>query len=233
MPRSIYYHKGTGGTQGASFGMKPYDRDWTKYHQLKKNIGLKQDLGWKETSQLQSLIQAADMWHDFPASGLTLVSAEVRPGDENQRVDLLYLREDGGLFPAELKIGGTSKDTVGQLLRYVADLHFQDVTLDFLEQKRERHLERVSHKSMRATLEKKYTDFISKNQLEDRFIRLLPKQGLLLDEEFPPPLLKTVRYLNDTAGFSILLIKIEAFVCETWTPELDKFIMRLDFTPIT
>ena len=108
-----------------SYGIQPYDdKYWNDYHTLRRKISLK-DLGWEEVNHFQRLIKGADLWETFPAVGLTLVDAEFKGGDENQRIDLLYLRNDGGLLPCELKIGGTAKDSHGQLIRYMADLSFQ------------------------------------------------------------------------------------------------------------
>ena len=37
-----------------------------------------------------------------------------------------YLRQDGAIIPCELKIGGNSKDSHGQLIRYIAALHYRN-----------------------------------------------------------------------------------------------------------
>lgn len=174
------------------------------------------------------------MWTDFPAQGLTLVVAESPPGgDENQRVDFLYLRNDGGLLPAELKIGGKAKDSVGQLIRYIADLHFQKIDSKYLAEKRKELIDKMPNENSRSISKRKFNMFVEEHNLNDRFFRLLPRHGLLIDEGFPKQLHKAVRFLNDECGFSIQLIQIEAFVANDWSADSENFIMRLDFTPIT
>ena len=74
---------------------------------------------------LNWFFRGANIWPDFPEKGYRLVGVEFKAGDEEQRVDILYIRDDGALLPCELKIGGTSRDTHGQLIRYIADLQFQ------------------------------------------------------------------------------------------------------------
>ena len=233
MPRSLYYCQDPNPQIGRHFGVKPYNRDWTAFHSLERKINLKEDLRWHEVSDLQKIISGADMWTDFPARGLTLVVAEARSGDKNQRMDFLYLRNDGGLLPAELKIGGNAKDSVGQLLRYIADLHFQKIDSDYLLAKRKQLIDRMSNEISRSISEGKFEKFVEDHNLDERFFRLLPRHGLLIDEGFPTQLHKAVRFMNDECGFSIQLIQIEAFVDADWTPDSDDFIMRLDFTPIT
>ena len=157
------------------------------------------------------------------------MGAETKPGDEEQRVDLLYLRDDGGLFPCELKIGGESKDTHGQLIRYMADIAFQTVNIPYI-------------RKLRATIEKwdtglgvskeKFEGFLESNRIDDKFLRLLPKTGLIIDEGFPSQLLKAVRFLNADCGFSIRLIELQTFVDENWDASQDDYLARIDFVEI-
>ena len=227
---SLYYALDRDPNIGPHFGVKPYNRDWTAFHSLSKRVNLKADLGWKEVTDLQKIICAADMWADFPAKGFTLVAAEFRPGDENQRVDLLYLRNDGALLPAELKIGGDAKDSHGQLIRYIADLHFQPIDISWVRNHRNAFESKMKTDIRRTITNAKFEKFIDSNSLGDRFIRLLPKHGMLIDENFPPQMLKAVRYLNDCCGFSFQLLLIEAFVDDGWNPTQVDYIMRIDLT---
>jgi hypothetical protein len=122
---------------GTTFGIKPHrGESWDVYYSLKKLVGLKKDLKWPEV-QLQNMLIKADIWDNFPAVGLSLVRAEFKGSDENQRIDILYLRDDGGLLPCELKIGGEAKDSHGQLIRYMADLSFQTLNLAYLNEQAE------------------------------------------------------------------------------------------------
>jgi len=82
---------------------------------------LKTDLAWQEVQNLQRIFRGAEIWQNFPVEGLKFVFAELQPGDEDQRIDLLYLRDDGG----------TSLDTHGQLIRSIADLNYQSIDIDW------------------------------------------------------------------------------------------------------
>ncbi|UJS15953.1 MAG: hypothetical protein L3J17_08465 [Candidatus Jettenia sp.] len=218
---------------GISFGIKPYsDKCWTTYYTLRRRISLKDDLGWREMEHFQHILCGADMWTSFPAVGLTLVDAEFKGGDEDQRIDLLYLRDDGGLLPCELKIGGTSKDTHGQLIRYMADLGFQKLDMAFLTQRREHFISKFTDSVTIHVHTEKFTKFIEEYQITDKFIRLLPQAGILIDEGFPSQLVKAVRFLNHSCGFAIRMLRVEAFVADDWTPESTEYFMRLDFIDI-
>jgi hypothetical protein len=78
----------------------------------------------------------------------------------------------------------------------------------------------------------KFEKFIADNIIQDRFVRILPQTGLLMDEDFTPQLLKAVRYLNGHCGFSIRLIEIDAFVEDSWTKDSKDFKFRLDFVDV-
>lgn len=103
------------------FGVQPRAGQCLAYAQP---ISLKHDLKWGESRHLQDVLIKADFWAGFPEEGLRLITAETKPGGGRQRVDLLFLRDDGGVIPCELKLGGRGLDTHGQLIRYIADLVF-------------------------------------------------------------------------------------------------------------
>ena len=227
MSKSLYYCQDP--CFGPFWGIKPYSEKWTEYHGLCRQVSLKDDLNWREVQQLQPVIAKSNLWKDFPASGLELVGAETKSGDEDQRLDLLYLREDGGLFPCELKTGGKSKDTHGQLIRYMADLAFQQVDISYI-------------RALRGKIEKwdtglgiskeKFEEFLSLNNIQDKFLRLLPRSGMIIDEGFPSQLLKAVRFLNSDCGFSIRMIELQAFVGEEWDVSQNDYLMRIDFVEV-
>ena len=52
--------------------------------------------GFKRGKDLRQVIRKGDMWSDFPAKNYALVGIELEPGDEKQRIDILYIRDDGG-----------------------------------------------------------------------------------------------------------------------------------------
>ncbi|AXJ00355.1 hypothetical protein CYPRO_1090 [Cyclonatronum proteinivorum] len=221
--------------EDGAFGIQPPNPDeWIEYETpLNNRINLKEDLGYKEVKDLAKIIQKSDIWNNFPAQGYTLVGAEFKGGDEDQRIDFLYLREDGAVLPCELKIGGNSHDSHGQLLRYISDLFYQDINIDYLNIHNDKYLAKIVNDTTRNILKRKYSNFIKVNNLTNKEIRLLPKSGLLIDEDFKTQLKKTVRYLNDYCGFSIQMIQIEAYVDTCWEKSWSKFKMRWDFIEIS
>ena len=234
---------------GPVFGIRPYDaRHGGKYRGLSRRIRLSADLGWREVEHVQTMLRKSDIWGDFPFEGATLVRHEFKPGDEDQRIDLLFIRSDCTLYPCELKVGGTSKDTHGQLLRYLADLHF---TPDWTVAKvRERHAAFMgsiktpmpglsveagagSLVTARHVLDDEFNEFLARHELHDGDAVGLYRGGALIDEEFPAQLVTAVRYLNDECAFDIRLVKLEAFTEDDWTPEASEMWMRIDLVDVT
>lgn len=216
-----------------SFGIKPYDdRYWAEYSSMQHRVSLKNDLQWNEVTHLQKMLVKSDIWDNFPVKGVTLLNNEFKPGDEDQRLDLLYLREDGALIPCELKIGGTNKDSHGQLIRYIADLHFENLNAVWMQAQLDSFLEKIDDDVAKDVHKTKMEDFIRENTITDKYIRLLPKTGILIDEGFKPQLLKTVRYLNGYCGFTIRLIEIETYVETEETVSLNEFKFRIDFIDV-
>ncbi|MDO8744915.1 MAG: hypothetical protein Q7J76_07400 [Candidatus Brocadiaceae bacterium] len=204
-----------------------------EYALMNRRINLKKDLKWHEVRHLQNFLREADIWNDFPVIGLTLVSAEIKKSWNDQSIDLLYLRQDGALIPCELKIGGNSKDSHGQLIRYIADLHYRN-PFDLLKDSRNKFVEGLDDPDpiVQRIHKKKFNDFMSVNGIDDKFIRILPRSGILMDEEFQPYLLKAVRYLNEVCGFSIKMIQIKAYVKESWSQDDTSYLFRVDFVDI-
>lgn len=234
MSQSLFFVTDPHPAIGTCFHIRPYDENlWNDYYLLRKKIRLKEDLRWDENKDFQQILRRADIWPGFPAVGLTLVDAEFRPGDENQRVDLLYMRDDGGLLPCELKLGGMARDTPGQLVRYMSDLAFQKVDRAFIAKRRKHFL--ATHFDNDIILDghkRKMAKFMREHNITNKFIRLLPQSGILIDEGFPPQLLKAVRFLNASCGFSIRLLRVEAYVAESWKTDAEEYLMRLDFVDI-
>jgi hypothetical protein len=213
---------------GTAFGVKP--KDWPEYQAMSKRINLTTDRNWSEKSMRDCLCKA-DIWPDFPALRLTLVGDEFQAGDEDQRLDILYLRDDGALLPCELKLGGKSKDTHGQLIRYIADLSFQRPDLAWVQAYHRKFVDKMTEPA-RGLHTQKFDDFVSSNKISDKFIRVLPRSGIIIDEAFPSQLLKAVRHLNDNCGFSIRLIEARAFTSNNSTPPQTDSKFRLDFNDV-
>jgi hypothetical protein len=216
---------------GWFIGAKPYDDIWTDYMIMGKSVSLDSDFRWSERF-LQDFLRKADIWHDFPARGYTLVNAEFKAGDENQRLDLLYIRTDGALLPCELKIGGNCKDAHGQLIRYISDLYFQKIDLDWVKRAHGDFLSKIVDDVANPRHRRKFNQFLEDNAIADPLVRILPRTGVLMDEDFAPQLLKAVRYLNGYCGFTIRLLRMEAFVDEAWSKDSEEFKFRLDFVDV-
>lgn len=240
MPQTLYLLKsealaeGTG-TSSICFGLTPNGKGtYDDFHSLNRKISLKNDLGWQEVGDLQKIFRRAEIWENFPAEGLKFVFAELQAGEEDQRIDLLYLRDDGGLYPCELKIGGGSMDTHGQLLRYIADLHFQEININWLLDRRRRYL---INKGVTGDIDQtidleKLKDYLAEKGIEDKHLHLLRNSGIIVDEGFKPQMLKAVRYLNEQCGFSIRLLRMDAYAADDWDPQAPEFRVRFDITEI-
>jgi hypothetical protein len=203
------------------------------YESFRKRIFLKEDLGWTEEKDLRDLIEKSDLWDDFPSQEYTLISVETKAGDEDQYIDLLYLRDDGALLPCELKIGGKSLDTHGQLIRYITDLTFQKVNIEFVKNLNQNYLSHNQQNPLNAMMRHKFESFLIDNNISDKFIRVLPRSGILMDELFKPQIMKSVRYLNEQCGFSIRLIEIRTFTDDNWTRDSQNLKCRIDFVERT
>lgn len=220
-------------SSGTTFGIRPYkDQYWADYCQMRCKVGLKADLGWSEVQELHRVLTRSDIWEDFPAKGYTLVASEFKAGDEEQRIDILYLRDDGALLPCQLKIGGESFDSHGQLIRYISDLHFQPVNFEWIKRYHEQFLSRIEDEAAKSLHKEKFSQFLDQNDIENQCIRILPRTGIVMDEDFKPQMLKAVRYLNGYCGFAIRLLQIEVYVDDSWSPSVDDYMFRIDFTDI-
>lgn len=80
--------------------------------------------------------------------------------------------------------------------------------------------------------QKKFNDFMLDNRIDEKHIRILPKSGILMDEEFQPYLFKAVRYLNEVCGLSIKMIQIKAYVEESWSQDDISYLFRVNFEKI-
>lgn len=236
MPNTLYCLKdddlsGQTGFLAKFYGIKPDGKGSPdSFAALTRKIGLKDDFGWHEVQNLQAVFSGADIWQDFPAEGLKFICAETKGGDENQRIDILYLREDGGLYPCELKLGGESKDTHGQLIRYIADLHYQKIDREWIIAQRLAHLTRKEITDTREHFAERirWEKYFEEHKIEDKHVHLIRNSGIIVDEGFKSQLLKAVRYLNEYCGFSIRLLRLDTFVAEDWVAGKSRYLARID-----
>lgn len=167
-------------------------------------------------------------------NGLKFISAELKGGVENQRIDILYIRDDGGIYPCELKLGAKEKDVHGQLIRYIADLYYESTDLKWLTEQRLKYLrkQKVNDERENELDIAKLRKYIQDKQIDTHNIRPVLNSGLIVDEGFKPQMLKAVRYLNEQCGFSIRLLKIAAYVDEKWSINKRNYLMRIDVEEI-
>ena len=213
------------------FGIKPYkDELQPDYDNLDKEIKLKDDLEWGEDEHFQNLLRKADIWSDYLIDGLTIVEAEFKIYEQDQRVDILYLDNNGLLIPCELKVSGDKKDTHGQLIRYMSDICSANTNMDFVKAKFEQFLQKFSEKEIRKLHEKKLNEFIKTHKITK--ISTSPFRGIIIDNGFRPQLKKAVEHLNNKCNFDITLIKVTAKVNNSWAKSADEYLFRLDFSQI-
>ena len=240
MPISLYVLKDLSLTHkrgffAHAFGIRPGNLGTAEeFSALTRKISLKKDLKWKEVKNLQKVFSKAGLWSDFPVQGLRFISAELKGGVENQRIDILYLREDGGLYPCELKLGSKEKDSHGQLIRYIADLYYQRTDSEWLMKQRLNYLKKQKSKDEREhkldlmNLE----SYLTHKHIAANQIRPVLNSGIIVDEGFKPQMLKAVRYLNDQCGFFIRLLKLSAYVDSDWAINKKEYLMRIDVEEI-
>jgi hypothetical protein len=226
----------TAATDGSPFvfGVKPTVKGThDDFFSLNRKISLKNDLGWGEVTHLQKVLRGAEIWEGFPAEGLKFIFAELKAGDEDQRIDVLYLRDDGGVYPCELKIGGASLDAHGQLIRYISDLHYQAINREWLINAHLRYLENsgVEGSCGLDIARSKMMRFFGDKNIEDRHIHLC-SAGIIIDEGFKSQTLKAVRYLNDRCGFSIRMLRLDAFADRDWSIDQDMYRVRIDVVEV-
>ena len=206
----LYYFRDLNSGINGAFGIKPYvETKRELYEGLSNPVNLKDDLNWKEVSDLLKIIRGADMWDDFPIPGHTLIGADQKFGKEDQRLDLLYMNESAELIAGELKIGGTETDTHGQLIRYIADIEQEEISWEWIYQQRERYLARLPDITSEIESEK-FERF--RNRIYPTLMpRINANKGFILDEEFKSPLVSSINFLRENANLDFTVIKISAF----------------------
>lgn len=237
MAKHLYLRKDTtlGESTGGNlyfFGINPTGSEsHDDFFALNRRISLKNDLKWGEVAHLQQLFRGAGIWDNFPSEGLKFICAESKLGDEDQRIDLLYLRDDGGLYPCELKIGGYALDVHGQLIRYIADLCYQPIDTQWIINARIRYLDMQDERDITVAT-KELNDFFSERGITDQHVHLIKNAGIIVDEEFKSQAITAVRYLNEQCGFSIRLLRLDAFAAEDWSLEQPEFRVRIDIVEV-
>jgi hypothetical protein len=241
MPKSLYFQKQrikVGTTAGAArdeiFTTYGVQARVPQHKEIRKRISLRNDLEWREVQDLQELMKEADFWESFPEPGLRLVTAEVKAGDEPQRIDLLYLRDDGGIIPCELKVGGTDLDTHGQLLRYMADLSNQAVSREWVITQRRHYLARKNKDRADAAqnIRSELMQFEARiGAISNDAFRLLDI-GIIVDEGFPQAMISAVAFLNRRSELSLRLIRLDTYVADDWTLDTEEYVMRIDLNEI-
>ncbi|MBD3276684.1 MAG: hypothetical protein GF388_00135 [Candidatus Aegiribacteria sp.] len=132
--KTLYFYKDRGIPMG--IGIKPaFDEDKPVYDSLNRKLSIQSDLCWHERRDMQNVIAKADFWGGFPFDDCQLVAAEIYLEIFMQRIDFLYLTNEGKVQVCELKLGGKEKDTVGQLFRYIEELSYHNIDLNWIKSK--------------------------------------------------------------------------------------------------
>src|SRR5262249_10570163 len=96
MPRTLYCVFDDESGLGWFFGVQPNNpAKLPRFQAMTRRVGLKADLKWREVEHLGNILRKSNIWENFPETGLTIVNAEFRGGDEDQRIDILHMRADG------------------------------------------------------------------------------------------------------------------------------------------
>jgi hypothetical protein len=239
MPQTLYFLKtqfqvaaatGLQETSMTTFGVQPRVPE---HRTVPRRISLKRDLGWAEVRNLQGVMRSADFWESFPELDVHLITAEFQPGTQRQRIDLLYLRADGGVFPCELKIGAYDDGSVGQLIRYLADLDAQAISREWVLRKHRQYLRR-KHLRQERRLQHVKVDLA---QFADAIApipdpTLARSTGIIVDEGFPPSVTSSVSFLNRRFGFNIRLFRVDAYVSQDWVITQPSYAMRIEFNEV-
>lgn len=227
-------------TKRSCFGKQPYDSKYKKlYDSMSKIVNLKKDFKWHERYDLENIIEKFEVWGEFPTNDYLLLDYENRIGEINQRADLIYLRNDGKVIPCELKIGGDSKDTHGQLIRYMASLAEEKINKQWVDDIFNSYLKKIAKRNLKSkknnyAIENElktnlvikfrkdnFKEFIQKNDITSFSFDFLNKSGLIFDEDFTPQLTSAINYLNNYCGFSIKLFKITTYVQDDFDINFD------------
>lgn len=215
------------------FGIKPYEEKYqSDYDSLDREISLKEDLNWEEVKDLQNLLRKSDIWTNFPLDNITLIDAEFKIAEQEQRLDLLYLQSDGLLVPFELKIAGTSTNTHGQLIRYISDLYSirNSIDLDYVKNKAEQFADKFLSDTTIKEHKQKTEEFITAHKINT--ISVKPNKGFIIDTNFKPQLAKAINHLNDHCSFDLNSIKISTKVDQNWSPMMDEYFFKIEFQQI-
>lgn len=194
-------------------------------------MSLEQDVGWNE-AKLQTILRRSGIFEGFPIPDAVLVRAEFKPGGIDQRIDLLFLTSDGELVACELKIRGDYPDSHGQLLRYVADLSFDQWDLNRVRAAHALYLGTIKDDLVSRLTDDRFGAFVEEHRINKSGPLPVRAGGVIMDVAFKAPTRAAVRYLNRLHGFRIELIQICARVPNDWSATGTDRWMRLDFETI-
>ncbi len=195
--------------------------DYEDFEGLTKEGDLK-EINFDENAW-QDIMIFFDNYSNFPAKNLCIISAEESNEDSQQRVDLLYLRSDGKILPAEIKISDNGIDAHGQLIRYMAGFDQDEFSVDsILKTARKKVPENI----------KIIEEFIKEHDITDKKVMALETTGLLICEKFHKDTITAIRYLNEKTNIDIKMFDIDIFVSDKWDISLDKFLFKAELNEI-
>lgn len=212
------------------FGVKPHSaKDQARYEAMTRRASLTEDVDWNE-AKLQAILRKADFWEGFPLSDAVLVRTEFKPGDVDQRIDMLFLTSAAELVPCELKIRGDYPDSHGQLIRYIADLTLDPWDLQRLLAAHQEYVSKITDETILDVIRAKFATFIAANtKIPPSRPLAVRAGGFIMDVEFKPATQLAVRYLNEHLGMKIELIKVTTYVEDAWRADADERLMKVVF----
>lgn len=197
------------------------DSSYDDYADLSNKVDLK-DIGFNE-KVWQNIMIYFDHYTNFPAKNLCIISVEESNKDSLQRVDLLYLRSDGRIIPAEIKVSDNGRDAHGQIIRYMAGFSDDTFTIDtILDNANKKIPSNIKH------IEK----FIDNNSLYNKQLIPIDTSGILICERFHPDTLKAIRYLNEKTNLDIKMFDMDVYVKYNWNKDTKRFIFKIELNEV-
>lgn len=197
------------------------DSDYFHYAELSKKASLR-DICFNE-KKWQDIMVYFDRSYNFPAKNLCLVSIEESNDNSMQRVDLLYLRSDGRVIPAEIKISDNGKDVHGQIIRYMAGFAEDEFDIASIIQKAKNKI---------PSNIKTIMSFIDNNNLHNKKIVPIDTSGILICENYHIDTITAIRYLNEKTNLDIKMFDIDLLVASNWNKDTERFIFKIQLNEV-
>jgi len=166
-------------------------------------------LGWDEIHFINQIIRRSGFWGPFFGGPGIALARETKT--DLSRIDFIFIHPDGLVVPCEVKVAGSSRDVHGQLLRYLAELSFSEISPDYVLTMARDFIGSFTDGASRGLHGRTIAEFLDEHGTLGKEIRCDGKTGVILDTEYDPSTLLSVDLLN-RSGFSISAFEL-AFFC--------------------